>query len=75
MRTGENKSGAFKRLAASRTNAVIKNLRLLGNLSNKHNYAFTESDLRHIFDAVEKELKLTKSRFSVAFNKNNKFRL
>ena len=75
MRTGENKNGAFKRLAANRTNVIIKNLRLLGNLSNKHNYSYSDHDFRHIFDAVEKELKLAKARFTVATNKNSKFRL
>lgn len=75
MRTTDNKSAAFKKLAANRTNMVIKNLHLIGNLSNKNNYSFTENDFKRIFEAIENELKLTKARFTVSLNKNNKFRL
>lgn len=75
MRNTDNKIASFKKLAANRTNKVIKNLHLIGNLSNRNNYSFTESDFKQIFDAIEKELKLTKARFTVVFNKNNKFRL
>lgn len=75
MKNGESKNTAFKRLATNRTNNVIRNIRLLGNLSNRHNYSFTQSDFKHIFASIENEMKLTKARFAVALNKNNKFRI
>jgi len=75
MRTNETKSATFKRLAANRTNNAMRNIRLLGNLSNKHNYSYTEEDFRHIFNSVEDELKLAKSKFQIALNKKKKFRL
>lgn len=75
MRSGETKSTTFKRLAGSRTNNVIRNIRLLGNLSNKHNYSYSEEDFKRIFTTVESELKLAKSKFLIALNNKNKFNL
>lgn len=71
----ESKSTAFKRLAANRTNNAIKNIRLLGNLSNKHNYAYSEEEFRRIFSSVEEELKLAKAKFLIALSKKKKFKL
>lgn len=71
----ETKSASFKKLAANRTNNTIKNIRLLGNLSNKHNYFYTESEFRYIFNTIEEELKLAKSKFTIALNKKKKFKL
>ena len=75
MKTGEIKGASFKRLAANRTNNVIRNIRLLGNLSNKHNYAYMDDDFRHIFNTVENELKLAKSKFLIALSRKRKFKL
>lgn len=71
----ETKSASFKKLAANRTNSTIRGIRLLGNLSNKHNYSYSESDFRVIFSTVEEELKLAKSKFLIALNKKKKFKL
>lgn len=75
MRTGETKGASFKRLAGNRTNNAIRNIRLLGNLSNKHNYSYTEEDFKRIFSSVENELKLAKSKFLISLNKKKKFKL
>ena len=75
MKTVETKSASFKRLAANRTNNLIRNIRLLGNLSNKHNYAYMDDDFRHIFNTVENELKLAKSKFLIALSRKRKFKL
>ena len=60
----------FVRLAESRTNKILKDMDLLSNLSNKTNYAYTEGDVRKIFDALLKKLKDTEKRFDVAMKKN-----
>lgn len=75
MKTSETKNAAFKRLAGSRTNNAIRNIRLIGNLSNKHNYAYTEEDFKRIFSSVEDELKLAKSKFLISLARNKKFKL
>ena len=69
----ETRSDRFKRLATQRTNAVLDKLRLLGNLSNKSSYEYTEEDLRKIFSAVETQFRVIKTRFSGA--KMNQFKL
>ncbi len=69
----EARSDRFKRLATQRTNAALDKLRLLGNLSNKSNYEYTEEDLRKIFFAIETQLKAIKTKFQ--FPKVDKFRL
>ena len=61
----------FVRLAESRTNKILKDMDLLSNLSNKTNYAYTDGDVRKIFDALAKKLKDTEKRFDVAMKKNN----
>lgn len=75
MKQGETKRATFKRLATNRANNIVKGINLLGNLSNKHNYAFTESDVKSIYDAIEEEVRLSKSRFLVALSKGRKIKL
>lgn len=75
MKIGETKNAAFKRLAANRTNNAIRNIRLVGNLSNRHNYGYSEEDFRKIFGSIEDELKLAKSRFLIALGGRKKFKL
>lgn len=75
MQSGESKNTAFKRLADKRTNNVLRGIRLLGNLSNRNNYDYSETEFRRIFGSIENEVKLAKSRFLVALHKRKKFRI
>lgn len=54
----------FVELAESRVNRAIKDIRLIGNLSNRSAYAYDEDDIRKIFRALQKELDGAKTRFS-----------
>lgn len=58
-----DKRGKFVELAESRVNRAIKNIRLIGNLSNRSAYAYTEEDIRKIFKALQKELDAAKKQF------------
>lgn len=60
----KDKRAKFVELAENRVNRAIKDLRLIGNLSNRSAYAFTEEDTRKIFRALQKELDTAKGRFS-----------
>ena len=60
----ETRKDRFNRLASKRTNDLINKIRILGNCSNKRSYEYTEEDVNKIFRAIEKELKLTKAKFS-----------
>ncbi len=59
----EDKQAKFKRLAKQRGERILKDLRLLGNLSNTNNYTYTENDTRKLFATIEDELKFARSRF------------
>ena len=65
----------FKRLAENRTNKIIDMLHLLGNLSNTSNYSYSEEQVEAIFSALEQELKVQKSRFTVKPETKKRFRL
>lgn len=53
----------FVELAGKRVSKAIKDIRLIGNLSNKSNYSYTDEDVRKIIRALEGEVKRLKQRF------------
>ena len=53
----------FKRLAEQRVNAILDKLRLLGQLSNRSNYEYTDTQIQAIFKAIQKELNATRVKF------------
>lgn len=69
----EAKRKKFKQLGTSRTNNVLRTIRILGNLSNRHAYDYSEDEVNKIFSEIERGLRDAKTRFR--FNKNNEFRL
>jgi hypothetical protein len=60
----ETRNARFKRLATYRTNAVLEKLRILGNLSNKVNYDYSEEEISKIFLAIDSQLRTIKAKFS-----------
>ena len=58
-----DKRGKFIELATNRVNRTIKDIRLIGNLSNRSAYEYTEDDVKRIAKALQRELDLMKSRF------------
>jgi hypothetical protein len=63
MNNNETPEERFKRLATSRTSAVLDKLRILGNLSNRQLYSYSEEDLDKIFSAINKRAKETRAKF------------
>jgi hypothetical protein len=59
----ENDRDKFVRLANKRVNKAVNAIRLIGNLSNRSNYSFTEQDIEKIFRVLHAELKASKQRF------------
>jgi hypothetical protein len=53
----------FVQLAERRVGNAIKQIRLIGNLSNKGNYSYTLKDAEKIFSALNRELRAMKARF------------
>jgi hypothetical protein len=58
-----DKRQKFVNIAEKRVNRLIKDVRLVGNLSNRSNYQFTGDDVRKIFTAVEAEIRNARKRF------------
>lgn len=67
----------FVRLAEARTGKLLRSLELLGNLSNKSNYSYTEEDVRKVFQALRKKLKDIELRFEAqgAKRRDEEFKL
>lgn len=59
-----NKRQKFVDLAEARVNKALKDLQLIGNLSNRSAYEFTDADIRKIFSTLQKGLDTAKGRFS-----------
>lgn len=70
----KTKQDNFRRLAEVRTNKIIDMLGLLGNLSNKSHYEYTQEQVDAIFQAIQNELDEQRLRFDRKSQKK-KFRL
>jgi len=57
---------AFVRLAEGRTSQAIKQIRLLGNLSNLSAYDFSQSDIQQIMKSLQDEIAATMARFETS---------
>jgi hypothetical protein len=64
MANRESKGDRFTRLAEARTERALYSIRLLGNLSNKSIYDYSDADIRKIFKALETEMELSREKFS-----------
>lgn len=62
----------FVRLATKRVNNAIKAINLIGNLSNKSNYDYTDEDVAKIFRALQAEIGACKKRFDMASSSGGK---
>ena len=59
----KDKRGKFVELAEARVNRAMNDIRLIGNLSNRSAYTYTDEDVRKVFRALQKELDVAKARF------------
>jgi hypothetical protein len=58
-----DKRSKFVELAEARVNRAIKDVRLIGNLSNRSAYAYSEEDVRKMFKALQKEIDAARAKF------------
>jgi hypothetical protein len=58
-----DKRQKFVELAEARVNKALKDIQLVGNLSNRSAYDYNEADIRKIFQALQKGLDSAKGRF------------
>lgn len=59
-----NKTAKFIELANKRVNRAIKDLKLIGNLSNRQNYEYQDDQAKKIIKALQHEIDLIKQSFS-----------
>ncbi len=53
----------FIELANNRVNRAIKDLRLIGNLSNRSAYEYSEQDVKQIIQVLQRETESIRARF------------
>ena len=71
--TNETKHERFKRLAKQRGDRILKDIHLLGNLSNSNNYQYFDEDVNKLFSIIESELRTEKARFKSSKKREIKF--
>lgn len=54
----------FRELAEKRVSRALKDIKLVGNLSNRSNYSYTEQDAKKIYSALRKAVDEMKARFN-----------
>ncbi len=62
----------FVELAQKRVSKAMKDIQLIGNLSNRSNYDYTEEDVAKIMKALADELSVCRKKFDVAMKKQTK---
>lgn len=71
----ETKREKFVRLAESRVDNALRNINLIGNLSNKSNYDYTQEDVDKILKALRSAVSNLEKTFSSSKSSQNKFKL
>jgi hypothetical protein len=65
----EEDRAKFVQLAVKRVEKALKDIRLIGNLSNRSNYEYTDEDVAKIFRALQEELTACRKKFDLASRK------
>ena len=60
---GETKEERFKRVVEKRVQNVLDSLKRLSQCSNRRMYDWDEVQLKKIWDAIDKELKMCKTSY------------
>ena len=60
----------FVELAQKRVSRVIKDMRLIANLSNKTNYAYNDEDVKKIISTLKSEINRLQKRFETSVSEN-----
>lgn len=62
----EDDRAKFVRLATKRVSNALKAIQLIGNLSNRSNYDYSEEDVQKILKALSEELQACRKKFELA---------
>lgn len=69
----ETSQEKFRRVAPKRVQRLLREIRLIGNLGNRNHYDYKQDEVDKIFNAIEGELQVAKSRFAI--RRTDTFRL
>ena len=69
--TRDEDRSKFVKLAQARVNKAIKDIQLIGNLSNRSNYDYSDDDVAKIFRALSDEISACRKRFDLSKKKND----
>jgi len=61
----------FVNLAKKRVSRALKDIQLIGNLSNRSNYDYTENDVAKIIKALTDEVSACRKKFEIAAKKQS----
>jgi len=77
MENISDKRRKFAELGTNRVNKAIHDIRLIGNLSNKANYDYSDADVRQILKALRDAVNEAENRFKKSQGKSeeNGFRI
>lgn len=70
----KDRTSKFEELAEKRVNEALKRIRLVGKLSNKSNYSYTEEHTKQIIRALEEEVKALKGKFADVSEESREFK-
>ena len=60
----DKKREKFVSLAEKRVVRALRDIRIISNLSNRHNYQYSTADVKAIVSALEREIQRLKNKFS-----------
>lgn len=69
------KRDSFVRLAEKRVERAVRDVELIGNLSNTSSYEYSDKDVAAIFKALDEAIKSSKQRFSDGLSRRKRFTL
>ena len=69
----ETKSELFIRLATPRVEKVLKSLRILGNCSNRGNYAYSQEQVDKMFEVITTAVRDTFGKFTKSKQEQESF--
>ena len=67
-----DKRDRFLSLGEARVKRAIQLIGLIGNLSNRNNYEYSEADALKILSALDAELKLLRAKFQANLSRSDK---
>lgn len=67
-RLKRDRRAKFVEIANNRVNRALNDIRLIGNLSNRSAYEFTEEDVKKIVRALNREIDTMRGRFGTTGN-------